>query len=665
MTGKARAATPAALAGTADGDCLRHWPLILAALLALCLTIAPPAHGAPDCAGGAGSWQPHEAEAWAAAKAGRPFPAESDADLAPFISRVLLCEQLVGELTWRGLEITDAAVGSLDLSHARIGARFACHRCRFGALHLERSGWARDVDLSGSTFAGALDMTGASFRGGLVLDGTQLLPQPEDAEPGEISLRQATVEGPFSMRDAVVNGVLALSEATISGDALLVRTVALVLLLDGAVVKGDAALSESGAAIKLSMARASIGGVLDLHRFEARAALEAQGLLVAGAVRLDRSAFSSVLMEDARIGQHVVLSAAAVEETVDLDHATIGGDLWIRAYEGAPPPRIGLAAPEEGHVLSLRNAEIKGRIDAIGAEFGGGVNLDAARIGEDLWLRRGTVIDGPVDAPYARIGQNVDLSGATLGSIDATGSQIGGELRLGAPGTATLPPPVWRDGATLTLRNARVSAWVDGAMDGSGAELPCEQASDPWPREIDVIGFAYERIGGLGGGAAEARERCRWYVGWLARQEPFSLDPYRRLADYLDAGGRATAARQVRWAAKERQLEEATGLEFWRLFLQRIFVGYGIYTYIVFLWLGAFVILGRIVFSLAPEAKSSPVPLGYVFSLDMLLPFLSFRKAHGDVDLESPFRYYLYFHKFMGWVFALFFVSALGGLFAV
>ena len=340
----------------------------------------------------------------------------------------------------------------------------------------------------------------------------------------------------------------------------------------------------------------------------------------------------------------------------------IGGDLWIRTYEGAPPPTLGAEAEGEAAVLSLNNTQIEGRIDVSGGRFGGPVSLDAARVDEDVWLRRGSVVEGPIVAVYARIGQNLDLSGSRLGDIDATGSRIGGEVRLGAPNTASLPPPVWREGATLTLRNVEASAWVDSVAESPAA---CDQDGDPWPGAIDVIGFSYDRIGGLGGGSELIRERCDWYVGWLARQQPFSLDPYRRLAEHLDTGGRAAAARRVRWAAKERQLDNAEGLEFWRLFFQKIFVGYGIFTYVVFVWMAAFVVLGRIVFSFAPEARSSPVPLGYVFSLDMLLPFLSFRRAHAEVDLESPFRFYLYFHKFMGWVFALFFVSALGGLFAV
>jgi hypothetical protein len=591
--------------------------------------------------------------------------ASGEEDLSGYIAIVLLCDRLNGELSDRGLELEGASVRSLELAHARIGVRFACRNCRFDTIDLRKSSWARELDLSGSNFTTGADITDGHFEADLVLDGINLHAPAAGASPGEISLRQALVGGTVSINDAIINGGLVLADADLSGDLFLARSVALALLLDGAEIDGDAVLRDGGAATKLSLDHLTVAGLLDMRGFEARAPLEAEELKVGDALRLDGAALSAIDLESARVGHHLVLSGITVAGPVDLDNAGIGGDLWIRGYEGAPPPTIGLAEEGQRTVLSLNNAEIRGRIDGAGAHFGGAISLDAARIDEDLWLRRGSAVDGPIVAVYARIGQNLDFSGSTLGSVDATGSQIGGELRLGAPNNATLPPPAWRDGARLTLRNVSASAWVDAAVGGPDGASGCGGNGDPWPASIDVIGFSYGRIGGLGGGAAELRERCDWYVGWLARQHPFSLDPYRRLADYLDAGGRATAAREVRWAAKERQLANAEGLEFLRLLSQRIFVGYGIYTYVVFLWMAAFVVLGRIVFAFAPEARTSAVPLGFVFSLDMLLPFLSFRNAHDNVDLQSPVRYYLYFHKFMGWVFALFFASAFAGLFAV
>jgi hypothetical protein len=65
------------------------------------------------------------------------------------------------------------------------------------------------------------------------------------------------------------------------------------------------------------------------------------------------------------------------------------------------------------------------------------------------------------------------------------------------------------------------------------------------------------------------------------------------------------------------------------------------------------------------DGRKSEIPISIAFSVDMLLPFVQFRSRHSGIDFAGPVRFYLYFHKFMGWVCALFFVSALGGLFEV
>jgi hypothetical protein len=46
----------------------------------------------------------------------------------------------------------------------------------------------------------------------------------------------------------------------------------------------------------------------------------------------------------------------------------------------------------------------------------------------------------------------------------------------------------------------------------------------------------------------------------------------------------------------------------------------------------------------------------------MLLPFITLRKAHDDVDLEGFARYYFYFHKVMGFVLGSFLLAGLSGI---
>jgi hypothetical protein len=302
------------------------------------------------------------------------------------------------------------------------------------------------------------------------------------------------------------------------------------------------------------------------------------------------------------------------------------------------------------------------------ARINGPVILDAIRVEEDIWLRECSLVLGHIQMPFARIGQNFDLSTTVLQSIDATGSTIGGELRLGATGSAQLTAPVWYSMGQMILRNVSVSAWVDSTGSGIPRNKNCPPVKsvndelDPWPPRIDIIGFSYDRAGGLGGGTDRPQD---WYVEWLARQVPFSLDPYRRLADYLLTNGRVAAANQVLYAGKERQLEESEGLTRALLFLQWIFVGYGIRTWYILFWVLGMILLGALVFSRTQEARLRNMPYCLAYSTETFLPFVELRRQHGEIDFAGRTRYYLYLHKLMGWVCSLFFVSALAGLFEV
>lgn len=564
------------------------------------------------------------------------------------IRAALICPDLTSRLRGPGVVLEGAQAGTLDLRDQVIGAAFVCRGCTIGRVDASGSTWARGLSLPGATLSAGLDLTGATLSGGVDLEAASV----SSGASAAVLLDGARLGGDFNIDRARLGGALSARGARVGGDVRGDQFGAAAIDLDDAVIGGDVDFDSAGVAGQTWFDGASIGGDLTMRYAQTLGPISAEGTTIGGDLRLDAVNAATAELRAVSTKGAVVLSGATFAGRVVLDKARIGGDLWIRAFDGAPPPTI--AADGAPVALSMRNAVVGGRIDIAGARFGGKVDFDALRVAEDLWLRRGSVVEGPVVAVFARVGQNVDFSGAALGDVDGTGIAIGGELRLGSPGSAR---PEWRDGATLSLRNGSAVAVVDTSH-------ACD-AIDDWPPALDLAGFSYARIGGLGGGDERARARCGFYAAWLQRQQPFSLDPYRRLADLLDRGGDAAAARAVRWAGKERQLGEAEGMEWLRLALQRIFVGYGIYTYSVFVWMIGMALLGAVVFRRAPESRMAPEPLGLLFSIDVLLPFVSFRPAHAQIDFVSRYRYYLYFHRFMGWVFALFFVSGLGGLFAV
>lgn len=611
-------------AGDGPGRALAGALLLLLVLLGPFAVVFP---GRAALAGGCAEqsragWSETEAEAWAALARGEVFDAEAYAPerlerrvLRPgFLRDLLTCHELTASLGQTGAAFDGAVVpGVLDLGLSDIAVRFSCTRCYLAGIAAANTHW----------------------RQALVLDRSKVR--------GKLNFDLARFDGELRGRDLEVGGDIALNEV-------------------------------------------SIGRSLDLRGLDAKGALRMRNAAVDGRLRLDGARLAALDLGGSAVGGQAILSGIRVEERAVLDGMALGDDLLLRSYDKGPKPVVGAAFGEAEiarliaggeSVLNLNNTRIAGRLEIAEATLNGPVSLDAVRVGEDIWLRDCSRVAGPITMPFARVGQNLDLSTTRLHSIDATGSQIQGELRLGALGSARLTAPVWSEGAEFVLRNVSVAAWVDAAdspVDGRKTCPPPAAASEngvdhqdgaaPWPPRIDVIGFSYDRAGGLGRGV-EGQRNERWYVDWLARQRPFSLDPYGRLARFLSANGRDAAADQVRFAGKERQLAESGGLTKILLFLQKIFVGYGIHTWYVLTWVIGLVLLGSVVFARTPEAKAHRMPYCLAYSAEMLLPFVRLRRLHGDVEFQGSTRYYLYFHKFMGWVCSFFFVSALAGLFKV
>lgn len=555
------------------------------------------------------NWTPGENSAWNALIDNGEFGELNTADnninkrmLRPkFVRQILTCKSLFTTLGPKGVVLKGAIIAkTLDFRFVKIPIRFACINCRIERILAGRSDWRHQLALDGSIIMRHADFSRANFNRDFSAVGLQT--------GAGIKLDQITVAHDLSFQQARIKG-------------------------------------------KLSARGASIGGTL----------------------RLDGAKLGELNASGASITKQMILSGIDITRRAILDRIHIGGDLLLRTYENAPMPLIGQAPAstppnDQKTVLNLNIARIDGRLEIASARIQGALSLDAIRVGEDIWIRDGTEITGRLNMPFARIGQNFDLSTTVLGSdVDATGAKIDGELRLGAYGSTRLTAPVWGASSRLILRNASVSAWLDSAKGTRVKTDECQSTnhpSNPWPCDIDVIGFSYARIGGLGGGD-EFQRSAEWYLDWLARQQPFSLDPYRRLANYLQNNGRDAAARTVRFAGKNAQFNSSSGLDWGLLLLQKVFVGYGIFTGLVFVWMLVLIGLGAAIFSRTVEARNSEIPISIAYSIDMLLPFVQLRRRHSDIDFAGSIRFYLYFHKFMGWVCALFFVSALGGLFEV
>jgi hypothetical protein len=149
---------------------------------------------------------------------------------------------------------------------------------------------------------------------------------------------------------------------------------------------------------------------------------------------------------------------------------------------------------------------------------------------------------------------------------------------------------------------------------------------------------------------------------WFEKHKSFSPQPYEQLALVVQNQGYADQARAIRYAGKERERNEAHGLQHAWLTTLNLAIGYGHYIERAIIWTVVLVMLGAIVLRISGEGPKHGLPIGLSYSFDMLLPVIKLRDAHYEIDLVGWPRYYFYVHKIAGFVLASFLVAGISGL---
>ena len=92
-------------------------------------------------------------------------------------------------------------------------------------------------------------------------------------------------------------------------------------------------------------------------------------------------------------------------------------------------------------------------------------------------------------------------------------------------------------------------------------------------------------------------------------------------------------------------------------------IGFGLYPQRAGLWILVLVPLGAVIFGFDPSVRLRAMRFvdRLIYSFDALLPFVTLRIEHGAFDLQAWPKYYLYFHKVMGYVLIAFLLAALTG----
>jgi hypothetical protein len=283
--------------------------------------------------------------------------------------------------------------------------------------------------------------------------------------------------------------------------------------------------------------------------------LRAQGCRIDGDLALNAgcSVDGELLLNRARIGRDLNCermhlrsngpAAPALHRLLSADSARIGGDVLLNeGFEAIGELRF-VAARIRGN-LRARNARLTADLDEAGAR-GVALNLDRVQVGGHVHLDAGFSAAGQVRLQRARIGGDLDCSGA---AFDAAGDASWGEnsaallldrARIGgALVLRRLPDPL--QGASLA--DARVGSLLDDAQ--------------TWGQHHVLDGFAYTRL------AADAPTDAPMRLGWLARQAAphvgadYRPEPWRRLIKVLRRMGREPSASDVA-IGRERHLRRA------------------------------------------------------------------------------------------------------------
>jgi hypothetical protein len=414
-----------------------------------------------------------------------------------------------------------------------------------------------------------------------------------------------------------------------------------------------------------------------------------------------RALFSDEHFRNALPRQGVRLSGVRFAEKLDLDNLVVRVPLIVESSRFEKG--ISVSDLNSNNRISFQNAEINGDFTGYSATMGrlelpcsnvsGQVWLTLAKIRGYVWIEQTHVskatiadlieVDGHVifqnstfddklQMRYSRISASVYLNESVFDRVDLTGTKISGELQAGnndadhliydcKHGAPQRHPTQWSDAGPkdpggvpkLVLRNTSVDTWK-GWKDG-------------WP-SLDLQGFSYTqfRIEGID----SAADFGSWGIGWLALEQSHSFQPYQKYAETIGKLGLASQATDILFAGRERERARARSNAFGQyveMSVARYLIGYGYgnrYFYALG-WAALLIAIGCALIRITRENDPGKhdFPLGILFCVDMLVPFIQFRRRHFDVEFKSlVLRRYFIFHRLAGFILGSFILAGMAGL---
>ncbi|MFN7596979.1 MAG: hypothetical protein ACK5PT_09585, partial [Cereibacter sp.] len=213
--------------------------------------------------------------------------------------------------------------------------------------------------------------------------------------------------------------------------------------------------------------------------------------------------------------------------------------------------------------------------------------------------------------------------------------------------------------ASLTLRNAHVEALQ--------ARIP-----ESWVREdgtmlpLDLQGFRYDRLGGIGSGAEGDLSRigdAAPLIAWIeaagdsgGQAAGHAPQPYFQMESVLRTMGAEPAADEVAYARHLHRMDHyGNTLQDWvawaREWVWRLLVGFGVYPFRLLWWFTALVVLGTILGRRTSDLCSQGWSGCFWYSLENAFPLMEPGRRNRDLFHDHPgVRSFFHFQKIAGFV---------------
>ncbi len=579
-----------------------------------------------------------------------------------FIEDILANDSLSALVPITGIRILNAQfMGPLDLSN---------HIIDF-PLWLDKSYFHSAVKMYQTTFSAYLSLDGSQFKKDVSLRYLE--------SAGILNLD--SVSGPyFDLTGSLIRGNLRLVGCRPGIDTLVLRN----SKIEGATIIQNSAIQRLDAMKMVSEGSFEISLSKDIEDVDLNGARINQDLLIIELADFDSISLSNSTLD--KLSLHNLKGSVILMNSVSIqnDCNVLSDTLALVFNQGEVKGNLNVSESFLTFLL-LFQTEIQGHFNVLNTHIGGvngflmsstsmffdstifysaasfgsssfrelvgvgsctfhkGLDMNGSKFGSNVLIRDDTIC-GELRLANITTAGDLRLDGSLLSTVVASGAEIGGSLWLFDERRGK-PPTHWQKSDTITTFLDLNYASVGLIRDNETKWVDSLDVRRTWPDSLDLRGFTYEDIYFLD-------RESDWYIQWLDKS-PYFKSSYDQLATILRAAGKRDAAKAVAIESGEKLKNLSAWYSGERIFLTFMWLvtEYGEKKNRILYILFAFVGIGMMVLHFSGERDKQKLGVGFLYSLDKILPIISLDKSLEGVHLQTGWvRNYFYFHQLLGYL---------------